>query len=145
MYNKWNQALVQCMGFFNASIVALQHQDREGTAEKVELLQMLRDRIWRNFGILSAVASYRVTRGDVVRMDRRAMVGAGGWKRQVVLRRELRVGEDLTGATELPKFVKDGANDKGRGKQTVAQTMSMVKADQSTDYWDIKWPIPQLP
>lgn len=105
MYSKWMDAYMQAEAFFSVTISTLTEKDPEGNKEKILLLQMLIKRIRGNFCLMSAMASHRLTHGDVQRMDKRAELSSVSWADQVALRKNLRIGPDLTEAFKLPDFV----------------------------------------
>merc|ERR1711957_1142773 len=57
-----------------------------------------------NFALLSALAAHRLSHGDCQRMEKRVEIGVP-FSQQILRRSQLRVSEDLTGATTLPSFV----------------------------------------
>lgn len=102
MYSKWTDAMTQTRAFFDVTLRALGEQTTKDAAAKAELLRGLQKRVRDRFSLLSALAAHRLSHGDVQRMDKRASMAK--WKDQVVTRLEIRVGTDLTGATQLPRF-----------------------------------------
>merc|ERR1712032_1068559 len=103
MYSKWSDAFTQCVAFVNVSVMQLQEAGGEMCDMKVARLEYILGKIQRNFGLMSALAAHRVSHGDVQRMAKRCEMAS--WNDQIIMRRALRVGNDLTGATKLPGFV----------------------------------------
>lgn len=109
MYSKWADVFSQMHAFCTVTID--QTADGKGGTEAEAKIRRIRTRlasVENNFAMLSAIAADRLIHGDTHRMERRASVAS--WSQQVVLRRELRVGKDLTGAKELPLFVTLGTS-----------------------------------
>jgi len=103
MYSKWMDAYSQCLAFVCVTQQTMRERPVEDAQLKVELLKKLRRRVRDRLSMLSALAAHRLSHGDMQRMNLRA--SKAGWNDQVILRRELRIGADLTGATLLPGFV----------------------------------------
>jgi len=103
MYSKWTDSFAQCVSFIDVTIEHIQREGGEQADKKVADLKRTLQTIQRNFCLMSALAAHRLTHGDVQRMEKRCEMTK--WKDQVINRQDLRVGEDLTGATQLPGFV----------------------------------------
>lgn len=102
MYSKWEDSYGQLLAFASISIA----RNREkGTAEsmaRVTRLTRTCDGALNMFSLMSAYAADRLLHGDNERMHQRLAVGK--WRDQIVTRRQLRVGQDITGATKLPEL-----------------------------------------
>lgn len=109
MYSKWTDAYTQCLGFFNVTIMQLYEAGADDAQEKIQMLEHIQMRIRKNFSVLGAVAAHRLSHGDILRMDKRAEGAA--WGDRIVLRRALRTGRDLTGATKMPSLVATGSKE----------------------------------
>jgi len=103
MYSKWADAYSQFLAFANTTITQVEARGGDGSAAKVERVKTAIRMVRKNFSLLSALAAHRLSHGDIMRMEKRAEKAA--WRDQIVMRRDLRTGADLTGATELPSFV----------------------------------------
>jgi len=103
MYSKWSDTFAQFYAFATVSMAAVRSKGGVENEVKASRLYDCIDRVERNFSLLSAFAAHRLTHGDNERMEQRTKVGAK-WSDRLVLRRDLRVGEDLTAATAMPTF-----------------------------------------
>lgn len=126
MYSNLKDVYIQVLAF---TMVSVRHATKERTAEanaKVERLHVFLDSMLQNFSLLSAFLVDRLSHGDTQRMAQRATMAS--WEKQVVTRRQLYAGEDLTGATCLPQLCTD-ASDQGMN-----QPASVCNAWQGTLY-----------
>mmetsp|Transcript_36896 Transcript_36896/g.68944 ORF Transcript_36896/g.68944 Transcript_36896/m.68944 type:complete len:548 (-) Transcript_36896:49-1692(-) len=92
MYSKWCDAYSQLMGFITCTEKMKENAD-------TRRLEHTRMEITHFFSLLSAVASERLMRGDIKRMEMRRRKGVP-WNQQVVFRENLRT-TDLTGSKNL--------------------------------------------
>jgi len=105
MYSKWTDTYAQMIAFANVSMwKASKTPGADAPGGKTERLQEFIHQLTGYFTLMSALAADRLTKGDCERMARRQEAGVS-WKDQIVLRRDLRIGEDLTGATEMPVLI----------------------------------------
>lgn len=103
MYSKWADAYTQMNAFAQVTIEQTLNKGGEGSQQKMRRVRVAVSEMETHFSVLSALAAHRLSHGDTNRMERRADIAR--WGQQIVLRRDLRIGEDLTGATKLPGFV----------------------------------------
>lgn len=103
MYSKWSDTYAQFFAFISVSIASAVRKGGIANEEKVQRLTESVDRVERNFSLLSAMAAHRLTHGDNECMEQRAKQGAA-WRDRLVLRRELRVSEDICASTAMPTF-----------------------------------------
>eukprot|EP00929_Paragymnodinium_shiwhaense_P064406 TRINITY_DN32249_c0_g2_i3.p1 TRINITY_DN32249_c0_g2~~TRINITY_DN32249_c0_g2_i3.p1 ORF type:complete len:490 (-),score=88.64 TRINITY_DN32249_c0_g2_i3:73-1542(-) len=124
MFSKWTDAYLQLMSFINAT-----EKFNGGENEDTEFLEHCRIELTHYFSILSAVASQRLVRGDIRRMEMRRAKGMS-WKDQIVMQEDL-AATDLTGAGELVAMrVIDPASKKDKRNQN--KRRNAMKARQQT-------------
>lgn len=116
MWSKWADSFTQLISFINYGFSMLEDDRSEEANNKRAKLQQIRTSLAHNFSLLSALASHRLTHGDLARMRRRAetmgsksslacgcccLLRNHRWL--FATRQELRF-TDLTGAFDLPNF-----------------------------------------
>eukprot|EP00930_Biecheleria_cincta_P058723 TRINITY_DN4451_c0_g2_i1.p1 TRINITY_DN4451_c0_g2~~TRINITY_DN4451_c0_g2_i1.p1 ORF type:complete len:493 (+),score=79.66 TRINITY_DN4451_c0_g2_i1:162-1640(+) len=116
MYSKWADSFTQLVSFVNYGLSNLEDESSEEAMKKKAKLWEIKLSLAHNFSLLSALASHRLTHGDLARMRRRSQtfglhssVACGlcrlmrNRSKLFTMRQDLRFN-DLTGAWELPKF-----------------------------------------
>mmetsp|Transcript_60736 Transcript_60736/g.131662 ORF Transcript_60736/g.131662 Transcript_60736/m.131662 type:complete len:488 (+) Transcript_60736:145-1608(+) len=102
MYSKWSDAFAELFAFASVAVDACaKNEDSEEAERQCRVIEELLIKLLDNFVLLSALASHRLTHGDIQRMDVRAR--QADWSEQVAYRDSLR-REDLTGAARMPKL-----------------------------------------
>mmetsp|Transcript_46258 Transcript_46258/g.82131 ORF Transcript_46258/g.82131 Transcript_46258/m.82131 type:complete len:655 (-) Transcript_46258:112-2076(-) len=123
MYSKWADAYTQMYAFAQVTIEQTELKGGDGAADKVGRVRAILESLERNFGILSALSADRLAHGDLQRMEKRMEMSR--WREQIILRKDLR-GHDITGATNLPEFMKRKRTSTQRTHQPLGQEWQMT-------------------
>jgi len=115
LFSKWADCFVQLTSFINTAERGLDSQSvNDEYFEKMQKLVHMRCSFQHNFSLMSALASHRLTHGDVSRMGRiSSQLGIRTllypirllqhWNELVLTRQDLRFNDDI-GARSLPDF-----------------------------------------
>eukprot|EP00930_Biecheleria_cincta_P058721 TRINITY_DN4451_c0_g1_i1.p1 TRINITY_DN4451_c0_g1~~TRINITY_DN4451_c0_g1_i1.p1 ORF type:complete len:494 (+),score=88.53 TRINITY_DN4451_c0_g1_i1:201-1682(+) len=139
MYSKWADSFTQLVSFINYGFSMLEEDDSEEAMKKRAKLRDIRTSLAHNFSLISALASHRLTHGDLARMRQRsekfglhssAVFGfcnlMRNHRRLFTIRQDLRF-TDLTGAWELPNFTVLDSN-------TTEEVKAQAHADRSQHF-----------
>mmetsp|Transcript_74533 Transcript_74533/g.197988 ORF Transcript_74533/g.197988 Transcript_74533/m.197988 type:complete len:490 (-) Transcript_74533:146-1615(-) len=119
MFSKWSDCYTQLMSFISTAEKRIKKSGDSGPeAEQLkQALKKARDNIAHDFSLISALATHRLTHGDISRMKRRTDVYMSGtcclcakccmfwshWKDLIVTKQALR-SHDIEKAARLPQF-----------------------------------------